>query len=105
MTIREFEQLQSENPAFMLYFHNDSCGVCKFLYPKVETLLNDKFPNIKLLRVSSQESRELAGQLRMLSVPGILLFLEGKEYLRSNGMVSLGQMEVKIQRPYTLMFD
>jgi len=89
----------------MLYFHNDSCGVCKFLYPKVETLLNDKFPNIKLLRVSSQESRELAGQLRMLSVPGILLFLEGKEYLRSNGMVSLGQMEVKIQRPYTLMFD
>ncbi len=105
MTIKEFEQLQSDNPAFMLYFHNDTCGVCKFLYPKVESLMNDKFPNIKLLRVAAGESRELAGQLRMLSVPGILLFLEGKEYLRSNGMVSMEQMESQIQRPYTLMFD
>lgn len=105
MTLEEFNTLKTEHPAMMLYFYNDTCGVCHTLRPRVENLLSDEFPKVRFVPVHAAESMELAGQLRMLSVPGMLLFLEGKEYLRYNGMVSLQDLESKIFRPYHLMFD
>ncbi len=105
MTFEEFNTLKAEQPAVMLYFFNDVCGVCHMLRPKVENLLMEEFPKVRFVPVNALESMELAGQLRMLSVPGMLLFLDGKEYLRYNGMVSLQELESKIFRPYHLMFD
>jgi len=104
MAPTEFDSLKASEPAFMLYFFNHCCGVCHVLWPRVEALVNEEFPMIKLVRVHAEESRELAGQLQMLSVPGMLLFLDGREYLRANGMVSLGELQQKIARPYGLMF-
>ncbi|MFW5687857.1 MAG: thioredoxin family protein [Bacteroidota bacterium] len=105
MTLEEFNTLKSEHPAVMLYFYNHTCGVCSMLQPKVEALVKEQFPNIRLEMVHANESLELAGQLRMLTVPGMLLFLDGKEYVRANGMVSIQELESRIMRPYRLMFD
>lgn len=104
MNTNEFDALKASEPAFMLYFYNHICGVCQVLWPRVEALVTEEFPMIKLIRVNAEENRELAGQLRMLSVPGMLLFLDGREYMRANGMVSLGELREKIARPYGLMF-
>lgn len=105
MTLQQFQTYLATNPAFMLYFYNNTCGVCHTLWPRVEALMNEKFPQIDLIRVQAGESRELAGQLRMLSVPGMLLFLEGREYFRANGMIAMHELEARISRPYELMFD
>jgi thioredoxin-like negative regulator of GroEL len=105
MTPTEFDSLKASEPAFMLYFFNNTCGVCQVLWPKVEALVNEEFPMIKLVRVHANDSLELAGQLRMLSVPGMLLFLDGREYFRANGMISLGELHEKIARPYGLLFE
>lgn len=104
MTLSEFNHLRDQQPAFMLYFYNDTCGVCRTLWPMVESLVQNKFPQIRLIRVDADNSRELAGQLRMLSVPGMLLILEGREYFRANGMISLRELEEKIARPWGMMF-
>jgi thioredoxin-like negative regulator of GroEL len=105
MNFSAFESLLSSHPAFLLYFYNDTCGVCKTLWPHVEALLKEEFPEIKLLRVNATESRELAGQLRMLSVPGIVLFMEGQEIFRANGMISMNELHNRIARPYGMMFE
>jgi thioredoxin 1 len=105
MTPSEFIALQSSEPAFLLYFYNDICGVCHVLWPKVEDLMKEEFPKVRVIRVHANASRELAGQLRMLSVPGILLYLDGHETFRANGMIGLGELHEKIARPYGLMFD
>ena len=78
--------------------------MCHVLWPKVEALMKEEFPKVKVVRVHVHDSLELAGQLRMLSVPGILLYLDGREYFRANGMVSLGELQEKIARPYGLKF-
>ena len=105
MNLSAFKTLLSSHPAFMLYFYNDTCGVCKTLWPQVEALLKEEFPEIRLLRVNATESRELAGQLRMLSVPGIVLFMEGQEIFRANGMISMDELHNRIARPYEMMFE
>ena len=104
MNLSEFETIRTSQPAFMLYFYNDTCGVCKTLWPQVEVLLKEEFPEIRILRLNATESRELAGQLRMLSVPGIVLFMDGQEILRANGMISMQELENRIARPYGMLF-
>jgi len=105
MTLTEFQSTLSSEPAFMLYFYNDTCGVCKTLWPRVESLVRNEFPDMKLIRTNATESRELAGQLRMLSVPGIAVFMDGHEVFRANGMVSIDELHRRIARPYGLMFE
>jgi hypothetical protein len=41
-----FQTLLTTHPAFMLYFYNDTCGVCKVLWPRVEALVKEKFPRL-----------------------------------------------------------
>lgn len=105
MTLLEFESLRSSHPAFVLYFYNDTCSVCKTLWPRVEELIKNSFNKIELVRINADESRELAGQLRMLSVPGIVLFMDGREVFRANGMISMQELESRIARPYGMMFE
>ncbi len=104
MTLTEFHALRDQEPAFLLYFYNDTCGVCRTLWPSVEKLIKSRFPQIRLIRVDATNSRELAGQLQMLSVPGMLLYMEGREVFRANGMISLRELEDKIARPWGMMF-
>ncbi|MGB4204843.1 MAG: thioredoxin family protein [Bacteroidales bacterium] len=105
MTLSEFEDILNSRPAFMLYFYNDICGVCKTLLPKVKSLTETEFPEILFIQLNTDTNRELAGQLRMLSVPGIILFMDGKEIFRSNGMISMDEFKAQIARPYQIMFD
>jgi thioredoxin-like negative regulator of GroEL len=100
----EFEKILQGNPAVLIYFYQDSCGVCKILFPKVKTLLEQDFPKMEILVFEAVQNRELAAQLRMLSVPGIMIFFEGKEFFRSSGMVTTGELKAKIGRLYEMFF-
>lgn len=100
-----WERFVKAKDAVLLYLHNDACGVCNTLHPKVRELINTKFPNIEMVDMDAMENRELAAQLRMLSIPGILFYAMGKEVFRANGMISLGELEQKLARPYSLMFE
>jgi len=104
-TIGEFEGLIKQKEALMIYFYQDQCGVCKMLFPKVKNLMENQFPKIELMVLEAEKNRELAAQLRMLAVPGILVFFDGKEFLRSNGLVTMNELESKIERPYKLLFE
>jgi thioredoxin 1 len=105
MNLAEFQSVLSSNPAFMLYFYNNTCGVCKTLWPRVEALIQDDFPELKLYRINALESRELAGQMRMLSVPGMMVFMDGREVFRANGMLTMDELHHRIERPYGIMFE
>jgi thioredoxin 1 len=101
----QFKSLLEQEPALMIYFYQENCGVCKQLLPKVKSLIDNSFPKIKFVVLNAEKNKELAAQLRMLSVPGILLFFDQKEFVRANGLISLLDLENKIKRPYRLLFD
>jgi thioredoxin 1 len=105
MNIEQFNLIRQTQPAFMLYFYSDTCGVCKSLWTQVQEMINNYFPKIKLIKIPQINSMELAGQLQILTIPGMILFLEGKEYFRASGMISVKMLKEKISRPYNLMFQ
>ena len=75
------------------------------LQPKIRELMESKFPKVKLVFLDATINRELAAQLRMLSIPGIIYYADGHEVFRSNGLIQLSEFERKVERPYNLMFD
>lgn len=59
-------------------FYADWCGPCQMLGPVLEELeAEDK--NFKLLKVNVDEEPELAQRFKVMSIPMVYLFKDGKE--------------------------
>ena len=101
--IEEFGLFLKNNKAVLTYFSTTECNICKVLKPKIENLIKAKFPKIKFLYIEINKSPEIAGQNRIFSVPTIVVFFEGKEYLRKSRSFSLTVLENEIQRTYEIL--
>lgn len=94
-TLDEVDSFVAENTLAFLYISQPNCSVCHGLLPQVEQLLK-KFPHIQTAHVQTNELPSIAGHLSIFTVPVLLLFVEGKEYIREARIVHLDQLEEKI---------
>jgi thioredoxin 1 len=97
------ERVQSE-PAILIYFKNDNCAPCLVLRPKVKELVDELFPNIEMVVIDSVEQPEFAGEFQVYANPTLLVFFDGKEYLRKSKHVAIPQLKAEISRLYEMMF-
>lgn len=89
----------------ILYFTSQDCQVCKVLKPKVEQMVDTRFPRMNLHFIDAREERQTAAYFQVFTVPAILVFFEGKEYIRKSRNFSLLELEKEILRPYQLLFE
>lgn len=99
LTIEEVDAFIAENTLSFLYISQPNCSVCHGLLPQVEQLLT-KFPFIKTGHIHSNKLPAIAGHLSIFTVPVLLLFVEGKEFVREARIVHLDQLEDKIHSIY-----
>lgn len=99
----ELEKLKTES-AMLVYFSTDTCGVCKVLKPKVQQLLQEEFPRLKMAYVNSDILPDVAGQNRIFAAPTILVFFDGREYIRKSRNIGICELRDAIARPYQMMF-
>jgi thioredoxin-like negative regulator of GroEL len=98
------DRVQSEQ-AILIYFKNDNCAPCLVLRPKVKELIDEFFPNIEMIVVDSVEHPEFAGEFQVYANPTLLIFFEGKEYIRKSKFVAIPQLQAEIGRIYEMMFS
>lgn len=104
MTGRDLKEMIKTNGALMVYFHNPGCVACNSLRPKVEAMTSGKFPQIKLISVDASVSPSATAEAGVYSAPTILVFFDGKEYIRESKYISVDQLEEKISRYYDMVF-
>ena len=97
-------QLISEEVGVLLYFYNDDCAPCISLRPKVEELMQKRFPKMKVLWVNSKTTPEIPASYSVFANPTILVFFDGKEFKRFSKYVSVNELEATIERYYSLAF-
>ncbi|MEN2768818.1 thioredoxin family protein [Ornithinibacillus xuwenensis] len=106
--MREFTELTSiyvtetfiqEHPLAFLYISQPNCSVCHALLPKIKELMTT-YPEIALGHLSTTTVEEVAGRFSIFTVPVLLLFVEGKEYIREARIVHIDILDQKIQRIY-----
>ena len=101
----EFLKLKDEEPALLAYFSTENCNVCKVLKPKVAELIHTEFPKIKLIYIKSDVLPEVAAQSHVFAAPTILVFFEGKEYIRKSRNIGIGELQRETERPYSMIFS
>ena len=93
-----------QEAAVLVYFKNDSCAPCLALRPKVEELLHEQFPEVKFIVVDSVQNPHLNGEFQVFANPTLLVFFDGKEYIRKSKYVSIPELKAEIGRLYGMMF-
>lgn len=94
----------AENELPFLYISRPHCSVCHALLPQVQERL-ESYPQIKLGHINADEVPEVAGKFSIFTIPVLLLFYEGKEYIREARIVHLDQLDEKINKLYKNVVD
>lgn len=100
-TLQEF--LTRETGA-VVYFYSDRCAPCVSLRPKVEQLMAEHFPEMKLVFINSEKYPTLPAHYGVFANPCILIYFEGKEYNRFSKYISINQIGTEISRIYEMVF-
>ncbi len=100
----EFLKLKEEETALLAYFSTEACTVCKVLKPKVAALIQEHFPKIKLVYIQSDKLLEVAAQNQVFAAPTILVYFEGREFIRKSRNIGIGELQREIERPYSMLF-
>ena len=101
----ELIKLTEKFPAVCFYLSTPQCNVCKVLKPKVIELIENEFPQLKFFYIDLNDAKEITGQLSVFTVPTILVFLDGKELIRTSRNISIEQLKEQIKRYYQLIFS
>ena len=74
----DFEQvvLQSEIPV-LVDFWAPWCGPCKALLPIIQKVADEVEGKAKIVKVNIDESPEIAGKYSIMSIPTLLVFVNG----------------------------
>ena len=87
MDERSFEQTLSDYPVVVVDCYADWCAPCRMMSPMIEELSREFQGKIVFGKVNIDESREIAVQFGVQSIPTLLIFKENKLVDRVIGVV------------------
>lgn len=103
-SIEETEHVLHNHSLVFLYITQPNCSVCHGLQPQIERILQ-KYPHIYSYRIDASNVTEVAGRFNIFTAPVLLLFVNGKEYIREARIVQTGLLDDKISKIYKNMVD
>lgn len=90
------EVLQSAEPV-LVDFWAPWCGPCKMMAPHFAQAALRLEPAVRLLKVDTERSQDLAGQFAIRSIPTLALFRGGREIARQSGAMDAGRLVAWVQ--------
>jgi len=102
-TIEKIQKSIKENIAVMVYFSAPTCSVCHALKPKLLEELEKNFPAFTVESVDISVEEDIAPHFSVYAIPTVLIFLDGKEFVRKSRHMSVSEVLEEIRRPYEIM--
>ncbi len=102
-TIQTIENTIKESLAVIVYFSAPTCNVCHALKPKLINALEKNFKEFKVESVDISVEEDIAPHFGVFTAPTVLIFLDGKEFLRKSRNMSVDEVIREIKRPYDMM--
>jgi len=102
-TIEDIQKTIQENMAVMLYFSAPTCNVCHALKPKLLDAITTNFKEFKIISIDVSVEQETAAHFNVFAIPTVLIFLDGREFIRKSRHMSVDEVVREIERPYSIM--
>lgn len=64
------------------------CGPCKVMGPQFAAAAKQAEPDLRFVKLNSDENQALSGQLGIRGIPTMIMFKAGKEVARTSGAMS-----------------
>lgn len=99
ITNNEFEPkvLQAQKPV-VLDFYQVTCAPCRTLEPRLEAVAQQYAGRIPVYRIDIERDLSVAEQLGVQSIPTVLVFRNGKEVERLDGLITDQQLRTTFER-------
>lgn len=92
----EYEELarfiESGNPVFV-DFYAPWCGPCRTMMPAIDELKTKYHGNIKMVKVNVDASKKLVKEMKIMSVPYLVLYNNGKPLYSKYGLTTPDELE------------
>jgi thioredoxin 1 len=106
--ITDLEALQSllrrELGALILY-GGPTCGVCAAVKPRLEAMMQARFPRLSLGYVDCEASPDLCAQEGVYTLPVVRVYFEGRRFAERVRVFGLAELADELARPYGLLFE
>jgi len=102
-TLEQINKTIQSNAAVMLYFSAPTCNVCYALKPKLVEAITSEFDTFIIESIDISKTPEIASHFSVFAIPTLLVFFEGREFLRKSRHMSVGEVVDAIRRPYNIM--
>lgn len=103
-TLEEIKDFINSGRMRIVYLSRPSCGVCTAIKAKILHII-EKYPELEGTYVNMDIIPESAGEFSIFTIPGILLYIDGKETIREARYISIEDFEAKIDRFYKMIFS
>ncbi len=95
----EFKSVIDEKEKLILIdFHADWCGPCKMMMPIMTQVANDYRDKLTIFKIDIEKNPDVALEYRVLSIPTILVFKEGKLTGKIEGATTKAAMDMKLKK-------
>jgi len=68
------------------------CGPCKMMAPVFSQAAAQLEPDFRLIKINTEVEQNLAGSLRIQSIPTLAIYKNGQEVIRQPGAMGLGDL-------------
>lgn len=84
----EFELILNDNKVVFVDFWATWCGPCQMISPIIEQIADEYVEKMPVVKIDIDQNSELAEEYKIMSIPTVILFKDGKEIQRLVGAKS-----------------
>lgn len=92
-----YNKIRTSDKLVVMDFFATWCGPCKMLAPIFESLSNEMSDKVDFAKIDIDRSLEVVEEYKIVSVPTMIIFKNGKEVQRIVGFVPKEQIKSKIK--------
>ncbi len=103
-SLEEIKQFIKSGRIRLIYLSRPACGVCTAIKPKVEEILST-YNQMEGCYVNMDSIPESAGEFSIFTIPGILIYIDGRETIREARYISIEELRPQIDRFYNMIYN
>ncbi|MCC3868351.1 thioredoxin [Terrisporobacter mayombei] len=92
-----YNKVRTSEKLVVMDFFATWCGPCKMLAPIFESLSNEMYDKVDFAKIDIDRSFEVVEEYKIVSVPTMIIFKNGKEVQRIVGFAPKEQIKSKIK--------